>query len=179
MDFDQPSTPPATNPNNVSPPMPPAPVSPPTFSMGPSVPPVANPAPVDAPSAPAVPPAPAPMPATPPVESAESAAQETDEVDGQIKQFVDSKPAEEPQHVAPLIEPSPTAPASDLPNNIVGQTIIQPLPDDPAAPKKDINQLYQEEMAKETTPVEPAENTVAETTPNDSNEPTPTTPGNL
>jgi CheY-like chemotaxis protein len=77
--------------------------------------------------------------------NAESTAQETNEVADQIKKFVASPPAEEPQHVAPLIEPSPVnEPATTSPPPRSTEKVIQPSPDQP----KDINQLYAEEMSK-------------------------------
>jgi CheY-like chemotaxis protein len=102
------------------------------------------------------------------IAGAESTTQETAEVDGQIRQFVASQPAEQPQHVAPLIEPSPpspavapspttpTAPTFGSTPNAVGDRVIQPIGDDSTAKPKDINQLYAEEMAKETPEAAPA-----------------------
>jgi CheY-like chemotaxis protein len=110
---------------------------------------------------------------------AESTTQETAEVDGQIRQFMASEPAEQPQHVAPLMEPSPPSsaitPSPTVPTvptfgsipNVVGDKVIQPIGDDSTAKPKDINQLYAEEMAKETPETSPVadDQTPAPSTP--------------
>jgi CheY-like chemotaxis protein len=124
---------------------------------------------------------------TPDTADAESTTQETAEVDGQIRQFMASKPVDQPQHVAPLVEPAPqgltpapspatpggsTHPAAPLfstPSNTGGDKVIQPIGNNPVTQPKDINQLYAEEMAKET-PNAPVDNNPAPT-PNPTPEP--------
>lgn len=137
----------------------------------------------------AQPPAPEPQvsESTPPMEpaptdesslkSAESTSQEKSEVDDQIRKFEATKPPEEPEHVAPLMEPS-AGPAPAEPQ-VTKIPVIQPLDENSPHRPKDINQLYQEELAKEEAqksqaagnpPADPApqpapESTAADTQP--------------
>lgn len=89
-------------------------------------------------------------------------------------------PAPEPEVVAPLPEPVPapapaTAGESTIANAAVGgQRVIQPLDQTIGAPKPDINQLYQEEMAKDLPfSPPPAEEPVNKITPPSDTPPTP------